>query len=242
MSLKSIMLAEKNAIMKKSKSGFYSFFEDEQVLVGNNLKFSKLYNKIAPFYNISQRIFYKLKFGGECNFRNRFLQKLNILDNSIVLEVSIGTADNLRFLNKKAHYIGIDISSGMLKMAAKHIKKWCVHADLVQCEAEDLPFKPNVFDCVYHFGGINYFSDKGKAIGEMIRVAKEGALVLISDETDEIVKKHYQKNPFTKGKFTNIPNITNEILSLIPLEMDNINCEISDDGLTYMITFEKPKC
>jgi ubiquinone/menaquinone biosynthesis C-methylase UbiE len=241
MSLESIILPEKLATMRKTQEGFYSLINDEQTLMGDNLRFVKLYNRIAPLYNISQKLFYKYKLGGEENFRNRFLRKLNIKDNHTVLEVSVGTADNLPFLNKNAQYVGIDISSGMLKMAAKHTKRWRINAELIQCEAESLPFYPNSFDCVYHFGGINFFNDKRKAISEMIRVAKEGSMILISDETDEIVKKYYQKNPLTKSEFTNIPNILNEMLSFVPAEVINIHNELSEDGLIYIITFEKPK-
>ena len=240
MQLESLVKPEKYTELRKTKAGYYSLIADEQNLVGDNLKYANLYNRLAPLYNISQKFFYKLKFGGERNFRNQFLSKLDIQDNQKVLEISVGTADNMAFLNKKAHYVGIDISSGMLKMAVRHTKKWRIAAELIQCEAESLPFLSNVFDCVYHFGGINYFNDKRQAIEEMIRVAKEGSLILISDETDEIVKKYYQKNPFTKDEFTNIPNITNEIMALIPENMEKIHLDMMNDGLIYAITFIKP--
>ena len=128
-------------------------FIDSVNLEGNNKKFVKLYNKIAPFYYLSMKIFGKLKFNGEKYFRKDFLDKIIINDNDIVLETSVGTADNFFYLNKNAKYYGVDISMEMLKMAVKHVKKWKTNAEFVCCEAENLPFNDNVFNIVYSCGG-----------------------------------------------------------------------------------------
>jgi ubiquinone/menaquinone biosynthesis C-methylase UbiE len=131
----------------KKINGILAFI-DQNELEGDNLKFSKLYNKISPFYYISQKLFYKIKFGGEYNFRNDFLKYIKINDNDTVLETSVGTADNFYFLNKNAKYYGADITMGMLKMASKNKKKWKVNAELNCCEAENLPYKDNTYDVV----------------------------------------------------------------------------------------------
>ncbi|UKJ06060.1 hypothetical protein [Solitalea lacus] len=78
------------------KDGIYSFI-DEQLLSGDNLKYNKLYNKIAWSYNWSQRFFFWLKFGGEQKFREPFLNELGIKNTDKVLEISTGTGDNFRF-------------------------------------------------------------------------------------------------------------------------------------------------
>ncbi len=73
-----------------------------------------MYNKIARMYNLSQRIYLFLKYGSERKFRELFLSELGINRGDKVLEVSTGTADNFRFLNKEAYYVGVDISMGMV--------------------------------------------------------------------------------------------------------------------------------
>ena len=40
----------------------------------------------------------------------------------------------------------------------------------------------DLFDAVLHFGGINTFGEKERAIAEMVRVAKPGAKIVIGDE------------------------------------------------------------
>jgi ubiquinone/menaquinone biosynthesis C-methylase UbiE len=219
--------------------GMYSFI-DEKDLSGDNLKFSKLYNKIAWSYNLSQRIYFRIKFGGEKNFRDPFLKELIINDADKVLEVSVGTGDNFRFLNRKAEYFGLDISMGMLRQAKKHLKSWKINSILVHGEGEDLPFEDNSFDVVFHCGGINFFNDKQKAINEMIRVAKPGTKLLIVDETDKLVRENYQKNPFIKGDYKEAEKAKIPV-DLIPAGMINVNPEIICKGLMYKLTFVKPQ-
>ena len=84
-------------------------FIDANNLSGDNRKFAILYNKIAPFYYASQKLFYEIKFGGENNFRKDFLKNIIVNDNDLVLETSVGTADNFYYLNKNAKYYGVDI-------------------------------------------------------------------------------------------------------------------------------------
>src|SRR5690242_9038180 len=92
-----------------NKNGIYSYIH-EQDLVGDNLKFAKLYNRIAWLYSTAGRIFYWIKFGSEKKFREQFLKLLTIKDEDRVLETSVGAGDNFRFLNKRAYYYGVDIS------------------------------------------------------------------------------------------------------------------------------------
>ena len=220
----------------KNINGIQSFINESE-LEGDNKKFVKLYNKISPLYYLGQKIFSKIKFGSEHKFRNDFLQYIKVNDNDIVLETSVGTAENFYFLNKKAKYYGVDISIGMLKRALKHINKWNVNAELISCEAENLPFNNNVFDVVYSCGGFNFYSDKQKAVDEMIRVSKPGKKIFIIDETEKTVKEIYKNVPgkdlYDKEK-ASIP------LKFIPKDMKNIEWKIVCKGYMYILSFDKP--
>ena len=46
-----------------------------------------------------------------------------------------------------------------------------------------LPFADGTFDSVFHFGGINTFSERKKALAELTRVVKVGGKVVIGDES-----------------------------------------------------------
>src|SRR6202035_247553 len=102
-----------------------------------------------------------------------------------VLEVGVGTGANLRYLPPDIDFYGLDLSWGMLRKCRKKLRKCSGPARLSQAEASHLPFRTEVFDCVFHVGGINFFSDPKRAIREMIWVAKPGTKIVISDETEE---------------------------------------------------------
>lgn len=89
-------------------------------------------------------------------------------------------------------------------MPQKCQKKWSAKTNLslVHGSAEDLPFADNSFDIVFHSGGINFFSDKAKAISEMIRIAKPGTKILIANETADYIDSQYKKAHFLKNILT----------------------------------------
>lgn len=214
-------------------------FLEKNAIEGNNKKYLTLYDKIARFYNIANKIYFRLKFGGEKNYRNEFLSELEISNDDKVIEISVGTADNFYFLPKDVDFYGLDISLGMLKQTRRHLKKWKTPARLFQGTAEYLPFKDESFDVVYHVGGINYFNDKQRAILEMIRIAKSGSKIVIVDETEKLVTGTYQKNPITKKYYEQDQDISAPI-QLIPDEMMEITYKEICKGLMYCLTFRKP--
>jgi ubiquinone/menaquinone biosynthesis C-methylase UbiE len=113
-------------------------------------------------------------------------------------------------------------------------------ADLYLGNAESLPFADSSFDVVFHVGGISFFNDQAKAIREMIRVAKPGSLLLISDETEEYAKATYEKIPITSSYYKNRQTTVKIPIDLVPPEMQEIHLEMIKGGLFYAITFRKP--
>jgi SAM-dependent methyltransferase len=104
-----------------------------------------------------------------------------------VLEVSIGPGVNLPYLigsPSVGEVYGLDISLGQIRRCRSLCRRRGWSVDLFLGNAEELPFRDESFESVFHIGGINFFSDKKKAIEEMIRVAKPGAKVVIVDESE----------------------------------------------------------
>jgi ubiquinone/menaquinone biosynthesis C-methylase UbiE len=222
----------------KIKDGIIKFIENDQIS-GNNKKYLEFYDKIAPFYNFANKLYFIFKFGGEKNYRKQFLSELEIKDKDKVIEISVGSADNFPYLPKNINLYGLDISFKMLIQAKKHLNRWGINANLFQGTAESLPFKDNSFDVVYHVGGINYFNDKRQAINEMIRIAKSGSKILIVDETEKLVNGTYKKTPITRKYYQDKQDISAPV-ELIPGEMIDINYKEVCDGLMYCLTFRKP--
>jgi ubiquinone/menaquinone biosynthesis C-methylase UbiE len=126
----------------------------------------------------------------------------------------------------------------MLANCQANLRRWKMDADLYLCNAESLPFADSSFDVVFHVGGINFFNDRGKAIREMIRVAKPGSLILIADETEKHVKEVYEKG--LGSYFKNRKEAVSAPIDLVPPEMEEIRLEPLKFDMFYVLTFRKP--
>lgn len=223
----------------KNINGIKSYLSTDEI-DGDNKKYQKMYDRIAPFYNFFNKIYFQLKFKGEANYRNQFLSELEIEKGDKVLEVSCGTGDNFPYLPKNIDLHGLDISLGMLKRCQKHLKKWKLNASLYHAMGEELPFENETFDVVYHVGGINFFNDKEKAINEMIRVAKKGTKVVVVDETEKLAEGTYEKIPLIGKNYKNRDEIMIPI-DIIPNDMEDIEVKKICKGLMYCLSFRIPK-
>lgn len=206
-------------------------------LTGNNKNYQKMYDKLAPLYNTITGIYALIRNGNEKNRVMQYLSELNIKKNDNVIEISIGTGRNIKYLDSSARYFGVDISLGMLRRCLQTMSKLNRDITLIQAEAECLPIKDETFDVVFSAGGFNFFNDREKAVYEMLRIAKSGTKILISDETEK-VRKTYDKAPVAE-KFYAQDKITNP-LAFVPKSCKDIHYKEICNGELYVLTFYKP--
>ena len=102
-------------------------FLDNIPLTGNNKKYQKMYDSFSGFYDIATKIYARLKSGNEKNRVMQYLSLLDINNNDKVLEISIGTGRNIKYLNPLAEFYGVDISLGMLKKCQQKMKTAAPH-------------------------------------------------------------------------------------------------------------------
>jgi ubiquinone/menaquinone biosynthesis C-methylase UbiE len=220
------------------RDGIPIFLNDADIS-NSNKKWQRFYDATASYYDFVTRAYFRLKCGGEAKARWEYLKELKVESKGKVLEVSIGTGANLRFLPHIATYSGLDISFGMLKRCQKTARRFGLDVQLFQGAAEKLPFVSEAFDVVFHVGGINFFTDKVRAIREMIRVAKPGTKIVVVDETEELFRK-YERIPVV-GKFSR--NWADTILGpadLVPADMLDVKVENIIRGEFYCLSFRKP--
>jgi ubiquinone/menaquinone biosynthesis C-methylase UbiE len=150
--------------------------------MGANAIAKVFYNFIAPIYDF----FFGPFTPGVLSMRRRLVEKMELQEGSSVLEICIGTGANLPLIHekigKRGRIDGIDISDGMLERCRERARKEGMEVELREGKAEELPYKNNSFDSVLNFGGINFFDNRRKAVGEMMRVAKPGAKIVVGDE------------------------------------------------------------
>lgn len=205
---------------------------------GQNEKYQALYDRIAVFYDLSEKLYLWLK--RKQDFRRAYIDELEVRSGALVLEVSVGTGANLRYFPSGIAYFGLDLSWGMLRQCRKNLRKWNRSAKLFHGEAEHLPFREGAFDVVFHVGGINFFNDKADAIQEMIRVAKPGTKIVIVDETEKVVKEQYERTPFIGKYFNKRAGPVTDPATVVPGSMREVNCRQIADGKAYCLTFRKP--
>ena len=207
-------------------------------LTGPNLKNQALYDRIAPGYDLAESL-YRIAFR-KPDFRREIVSELEIAPGMRVLEVGVGTGASLRYLPREIDFFGLDLSWGMLHKCRKNVRRARRKAHLFHGEAAHLPFRAEVFDCVYHVGGINLFSDPARAIREMIWVAKPGTKIVIADETEKAARKNDQKNPSTGANSALRTEDVRCPIHLIPEEMQDIRAREIAGGKLYLLSFRKP--
>ncbi len=205
---------------------------------GQNEKYQALYDRIAVFYDLSEKLYRWIKH--KQDFRRAFIDELEVRSGAHVLEVSVGTGANLRHLPSSISFFGLDLSWGMLRQCRKNLRKWNRAAELFHGEAEHLPFRDDIFDVVFHVGGINFFNDKAGAIQEMIRVARPDTKIVIVDETEKVVKEQYEKTPLIGKYFKKRAESVTEPTLLVHGGMREVSCKQIVDGKAYCLTFRKP--
>ena len=103
-----------------------------------------------------------------------------------VLETGCGTGqDSWRIVERigdDGELFATDLSVGMLRVAKPRLAAYRTPHELLLCNGSYLPFADGAFDAAYHFGGINTFGERRRALAEMARVVKPGGKVVLGDE------------------------------------------------------------
>ena len=230
------------------KDGYYCSACNRDYAISNDMiqflepgevpRFSKRMNLMRKIYSLIYSPATRVMFipcGGENKARHEVLDRLEISPSSTILETGIGCGDNVPILKPRygpGIYFGLDNQKRMLQTCATNLKKWNIEAELHLADAEQLPYKDNVFDVVFHLGAFNLFRKKKQALDEMIRVAKPGTKILIADETEKASKLY----SILLGKQE--PVILPDYL--VPDTMIEKQLDIIWNSYGYVLSFRKP--
>jgi SAM-dependent methyltransferase len=131
--------------------------------------FSFLYDRI-----MEKSIFPK-KFRGDISKHFEILKsEYQNFTGRNLLEIAAGSGFSASLLNKNNSYSGIDISSGLLKLAEKRfIENGFEDFEFFVADASDLPFSDEYFDIVICDLSLNFLGDIETFIKELKRVMKK---------------------------------------------------------------------
>jgi ubiquinone/menaquinone biosynthesis C-methylase UbiE len=131
-------------------------------------------------------------------YRHKLYNKVGLRDKKKILDVGCGTGavtfDMARSTN--GHIIGIDIDPEKLEEARKLLAP-VTNIELMEGDAQDLPFEDETFDLVVFTIVLMYIPDPQKAVNEMARVTRKGGHVLAVMEPDNAGTIDYPPSPTT---------------------------------------------
>lgn len=147
----------------------------------------RTYDIVADVYDEYLPLTFKTFSCDEVTERNRMVDRLHLKPGHRVLEVGAGTGRTSAFiaerLQGRGHIYVHDISRGILCKAVERLADDPVTTSFVISNGVYLPFPDDYFDAVFHFGGLNMFSDVRRGLSEMARVVKPGGRVVVGDES-----------------------------------------------------------
>ena len=218
---------------------------DDTDLGQQNRKLQKIYQWMSPGYDISDWLGNLFMRGALRQMRRQFAQKLALKPGDRCLYTSIGTGLDLPTIAatiplNQIELVGLDLTLGMLRQCQKKLRGLEQSSMLVQANAERLPFADQCFDVVCHVGGINLFDRPALAVQEMVRVARPGSLVLIADESKEVITRDYQqRNPLTRGATQGMSADFNP-MDWVPEGATGRAYEEALQGKAYFLSFRTP--
>ena len=182
----------------------------------------------------------------EESFRLHLIGELGLQQGSRILITGCGNGDDIEAFCKYSHLKNLDLkihaqdlSRSMVEFSLKRFSSNnCLSLIEVNISsATNLPYQDNIFDTVFHFGGLNYMSDPKKAIHEMTRVVKNSGRVAFIDESiapwlrdSEYGRMMIENNSLWSAKLP---------LDYLPFNANNVLMKFVLENCFYFILFDK---
>ena len=163
----------------------------------------EVFDSVAAQYDLMN----DLMSGGLHRLWKRFTIELSaVRSGQTVLDIAGGTGDLAAKFSKivgaDGKVILADINAAMLSVGRDRLidKGALSNIDVVQADAQFLPFEDNSIDCITIAFGLRNVTDKAKALRSMHRVLKPGGRVLVlefSKPTSPLLSKVYDAYSFS---------------------------------------------
>ena len=140
-----------------------------------------MFDGIAARYDLVNRV---ISLGIDQSWRRKTVAALSLAPGHRVLDLATGTADlaiQVAQTEPSVSVVGLDPSSKMLEVGRVKVTRAELEArvELVQGDAQALPFETHSFDSVCIAFGIRNVPDRDKALREMARVTRPGGRIAI---------------------------------------------------------------
>jgi len=167
----------KETIRISNKKGINYLLDKNNKLVKNKPWLGDIF---SFFYDrIMEKSVFPKKFNASIDLHYKILGEIfKKISDKTMIEFAAGSGDATRFLNSNNVYAGVDISSGLLRIAKK---KFELHGftkfELYCADACDTPFQDNSFDAAICNLSLNFFQHIENFISETHRVLKANGIL-----------------------------------------------------------------
>lgn len=142
-----------------------------------------MFDNIARRYDLLNRV---MSFGIDQRWRRLTVEALELEGRTSprVLDLATGTADlalRIASMHPSVSVVGLDPSVGMLDVGRIKVAEspYATRIELVEGDAQQLPFEDASFDGITIAFGIRNVPDRAKALREMARVVRPGGRIAI---------------------------------------------------------------
>ncbi len=140
----------------------------------------QMFDNISGKYDELNHI---LSMGIDVGWRKKVVKKVGATKPETILDIATGTGDLAIMMAKstQAKITGFDLSAGMLEVGKNKVaeQKLDDRIEMIQGDAENMPFADNSFDCITVAFGVRNFENLKKGLDEIYRVLKPGGKFII---------------------------------------------------------------
>lgn len=162
----------------------------------------KVFDSVARRYDVMNDL---MSMGIHRFWKRVALERSGVRRGHSVLDLAGGTGDlTAKFVERvgpKGRVVLADINASMLQVGRDRLIDRGVGArvEVVQADAQALPFPDNTFDCITIAFGLRNVTDKDAALASMTRVLKPGGRLLVlefSKPVNPVFEKVYDQYSF----------------------------------------------
>ncbi|MBK5921020.1 hypothetical protein CCR80_08245 [Rhodothalassium salexigens] len=197
------------------------------------------YEEVADVYDKYIHLTFDTFNTDETTERRRMVDRLALQPGQTVLEFGCGTGRTSALIAERLGAQGTLLLQELARPVLVHARAKA--ADLATpchvalANGSYLPLADNSVDAVFHFGGVNMFSDIGRCFAEAARVTKPGGRVVIGDENMPVWLRDTEMGRVLMN--SNHHYRCPVPFEHIPIEARDVACEWIIGGVFYVISF-----
>ncbi len=208
-------------------------------LAASDLEAKLWYDANADVYDENLHLTFDTFREDEQRVRSRLVDRLELLPTQRVLELGAGSGRDSVLIADRLGAAGRlylqDLSLAILRHSFPKLATKQVPTEFHVGNACHLPFADGVFDAVFHFGGLNTFSDIGAFFSEISRVTKVGGKVVAGDESMPVWLRNSE---FGRVLMNSNPLYRHELpLQHLPVSCREVKLEWIIGGVFYVIEY-----